>query len=251
MKLTKRTGLKINWRPNKEIQNYEDLLLNLKLYEKALNSDQIKSLRRLKDSGNISNVLKKLKEISDNIKELCSDIDYNQISFTVRKGDFLSTSYTKEINISLSTLYDELRDIEREIYDRFFGDGYDEMFLNIQLDESNLNKIDIINGLPNFLKNIGLGKKIYKKLIKDLGYISSFNGYNPSLDSSMVWKSIVSDKDMFSFTNNENIISFWKELDKDVIMDKLKIFFKHKGNIQIDNDFLKKYNLNKEDLTNK
>ena len=139
-------------------------------------------------------------------------------------------------------------DVDVEVYDRFFGDGYDEMFLNIQLDESNLNRIDIINGLPNFLKNIGLGKKIYKKLIKDLGYVSSFSGYEPSLDSSMVWKSIVSDNDMFSFTNNENIISFWNDLDKDFIIDKLKIFFEYKGKIQIDKDFLKKYDLDSIDF---
>ena len=44
------------------------------------------------------------------------------------------------------------------------------------------NKIDILNGLPNFMKKLGLGKKIYKKLIKDFGYISSFSGYNPSIE---------------------------------------------------------------------
>lgn len=243
MKLNKKTGLKIKFRPDKEIKSYDNFLSNIKIYEKALDSDQIKSLRRLKDSGNVSDILKKLKEISDNIKELCFNINYDQISFIVKKGDFLSTSYTKEINSLLLILEGEIMDVDVEVYDRFFGDGYDEMFLNIQLDESNLNRIDIINGLPNFLKNIGLGKKIYKKLIKDLGYVSSFSGYEPSLDSSMVWKSIVSDNDMFSFTNNENIISFWNDLDKDFIIDKLKIFFEYKGKIQIDKDFLKKYDL--------
>lgn len=248
MKLNKKTGLKIKFRSDKEIKSYDNFLSNIKIYEKALDSDQIKSLRRLKDSGNVSDILKKLKEISDNIKKLCFNINYDQISFIVKKGDFLSTSYTKEINSLLLILEGEIMDVDVEVYDRFFGDGYDEMFLNIQLDESNLNRIDIINGLPNFLKNIGLGKKIYKKLIKDLGYVSSFSGYEPSLDSSMVWKSIVSDNDMFSFTNNENIISFWNDLDKDFIIDKLKIFFEYKGKIQIDKDFLKKYDLDSIDF---
>ena len=63
------------------------------------------------------------------------------------------------------------------------------------------------------MKYIGLGKKIYKKIIKDFGFISSFDGYEPSLDSSMVWESLANDKEIFTFTNDENIISFWYELN--------------------------------------
>jgi hypothetical protein len=63
-----------------------------------------------------------------------------------------------------------------EVHQRIFGDGYDDIYLEIEIDSELLNRIDIINGLPNFMKGIGLDKKIYKKLIKDFGFISSFNG---------------------------------------------------------------------------
>ena len=100
-----------------------------------------------------------------------------------------------------------------------------------------------MNGLPLFMKGLGLGKKIYKKLICDFGYISSYDGYEPSLDSSMVWESIVNDKELFTFSNDENLISFWNELEYETIIEKLKEFYEHKGNVQFDDDFLAKHNL--------
>jgi DNA-binding MltR family transcriptional regulator len=104
-----------------------------------------------------------------------------------------------------------------------------------------------MNGLPDFIKGIGLGKKIYKKLIKDLGYISSFNGYEPSVESSMVWRSIAKDEEVFTFTDDENIISFWNELDYNIIIEKLKEFYNNNfNNYQLDDDFIRKYQLNND-----
>jgi hypothetical protein len=47
------------------------------------------------------------------------------------------------------------------------------------------------------------------------------------------------------------LISFWKELDYQIIIDKLKLFYNKKGEIKIDQDFLIKYNLTSEELIKK
>ena len=60
-----------------------------------------------------------------------------------------------------------MSNIHEEVIDKINRDGYDEPHIDLEIDEKCLNKIDIINGLPNFLQNIGLGKKVYKKFIKD------------------------------------------------------------------------------------
>ena len=64
----------------------------------------------------------------------------------------------------------------------------------------------------------------------------------------MVWESLANDKDLFTFSNDENLISFWNELEYETIIEKLKEFCEHSGNVQFDDDFLTKYNLSENDL---
>jgi hypothetical protein len=44
----------------------------------------------------------------------------------------------------------------------------------------------------------------------------------------MVWESLANDKEIFTFTNDENIISFWYELIYETIIEKLSKFYKNK-----------------------
>ena len=108
-----------------------------------------------------------------------------------------------------------------------------------------------MNGLPNFLMGLGLAKKMYKKFIKDLGYISSFSGGDTNIDSSMVWKSIATDQDLYTFCNDDNIISFWKDLDYDKIMKKLREFYYKRGKIVIDEVFLIRYKITRDEFISK
>jgi hypothetical protein len=137
----------------------------------------------------------------------------------------------------------QIFNLDDELVNKIFNDGYQDLFLEITLDQNNLNKIDILNGLPIFMKNIGLGKKIYKKLIKKINYVSSFYGYEPSIDSDMTWLSILNDKEIYSFINDNNIISFWNEYEYGEIIEKLKLFYEHDGVKTFDDDFLLRYNL--------
>ncbi len=238
----------------KVLKSYSQILESIRervsITEMALNPDRLDNLRRFKDAGDISSSLKLIKPTLDRIINICKDTNYDDIVYSY-KNDIVKISFNSIVFVLLATLKNDLNILGDEIQQRIFGDGYDDIYLEVELDKDLLNKIDIMNGLPNFMKGIGLGKKIYKKLIKDFGFISSFNGYEPSLDSSMVWKSLATDSEIFTFTNDENIISFWNDLNYDLILEKLKLFYEQIGDIQIDNDFLKKYELLEEEFIDK
>lgn len=235
----------------KKIKSYSQILdlINerVSIMEMALNPERMNSIKRFKEAGDVSNSLKLIQPTLDKIVDICRNIDYDDIDYSY-KNDLVKISYNSVVLVLLATLKNDTNISGDEIHQRIFGDGYDDLYLEVELDSELLNRIDIINGLPNFMKGIGLGKKIYKKLIKDFGFISSFHGYHSSLDSSMVWRALATDSDIFTFTNNDNIISFWNDLKYDLIIEKLKIFYKVKGDIQLDEDFLKRYELSEEKL---
>jgi hypothetical protein len=238
----------------KVLKSYSQILESIRervsITEMALNPDRLDNLKRFKDAGDISSSLKLIKPTLDRIINICKDTNYDDIVYSY-KNDIVKISFNSIVFVLLATLKNDLNILGDEIQQRIFGDGYDDIYLEVELDKDLLNKIDIMNGLPNFMKGIGLGKKIYKKLIKDFGFISSFNGYEPSLDSSMVWRSLATDSEIFTFTNDENIISFWNDLNYDLILEKLKLFYEQIGDIQIDNHFLKKYELSEEEFIDK
>ena len=171
-------------------------------------------------------------------------IDFDDIQYSY-DNDIVDFTYSDEIYPLLLSLKYKTKKSNDDIDERIFGGGWKDISLLIELDRDMFNRIDIINGLPNFMKGIGLGKKIYKKLIKDFNYISTFDGYEPSIDSSMVWQSLAKDEDIFTFTNGENIICFWKDYSYNHIIEKLKYFYKDSdfNNDHFDDTFLKKYKL--------
>lgn len=235
----------------KKIKSYSQILDSVKervsIMEMALNPERIDKVKRFKDAGDISNSLKLIQPSLDKVVDICRNINYDDINYSY-KNDLVKVSYTSVVLVLLATLKNDTDILGDEVHQRIFGDGYDDIYLEIEIDSELLNRIDIINGLPNFMKGIGLGKKIYKKLIKDFGFISSFNGYEPSLESSMVWRTLATDSEIFTFINDDNIISFWSDLDYNLIIQKLKLFYQKKGKIQIDDDFLKKNELSEKEL---
>lgn len=235
----------------KKIKSYSQILDSIKervsIMEMALNPERIDKVKRFKDAGDISNSLKLIQPSLDKVVDICRNINYDDINY-LYKNDLVKVSYNSVVLVLLATLKNDTDILGDEVHQRIFGDGYDDIYLEIEIDSELFNRIDIINGLPNFMKGIGLGKKIYKKLIKDFGFISSFNGYEPSLESSMVWRSLATDSEIFTFTNDDNIIGFWSDLDYNLIIQKLKLFYQKKGKIQIDDDFLKKNELSEKEL---
>lgn len=237
--------------------NFKDFLL-----EKAISDEDIKKIESLLTSGNISNILKDIKIRINKIIESLRKIEIKQIKIKPEIDSERSkiktyiVEFDKDTNRELRKLiefFDGDPNEDKEINgynltDKIFGNGYRTFFQHIQIDQSNFNKIDILYGLPNFLQNIGLGKKIYKKLIQEFNYISSDYESEPipSIESRMVWKSIFKDKSLYSFDNGENLICFDIKMNPDKIVKILDQFYEYeKGEKIIDSDFkllkIKKY----------
>ena len=236
----------------KKLKKYSEILESVKRYnvifEKSLSPDKIDKINRLKDSGDLKMILNDINELVLDLKERLLNIDFDDIEYSY-EDDIISLSYSDEIHALLVSLRYKTRKSSEEIEDKIFGNGWKDLFLEIEIDTDMFNRIDIMNGLPKFIKGIGLGKKIYKKLIKDFNYISSFDGYEPSIDSSMVWESIARDEDIFTFSNGDNLISFWNNYSYNDIINVLKLFYKNgKGEQQYDDSFLKLYNLDEDHL---
>lgn len=230
------------------MKNYEKFLNEIinskKIFEQAVNKKKISNIERFKNSDDIKSILKIYNDDITNIQTILKKIDYDDIQITTEdeyfivEYDYISYTLLKAFEAKLF----RIKHIPN-ILNKIFQDGYRDLFLEIEIHNDIFNKIDILNGLPNFLKNLGLGKKIYKKLIKDFNYISSFSGYEPSEDSDMTWNSILDDHEIFSFCNDNNIISFWYEVPYDEIINILSSFYKEPGKMVFDDDFLEKFNL--------
>lgn len=138
--------------------------------------------------------------------------------------------------------------INMPVYPKYFNivypDGEEKTFdLDIEIETNNLNRIHIPIGLPYILKGLGLGKKIYKKLIYDLGYLSTTSN-DRSVDSLFVWESLRKDEEIYTFVLNEKIICISPELEFEKIVDILFEFYDGTNDndiVILDDDFRIKY----------
>ena len=221
-----------------------------KLYEFAMSKQKKQEIQRFRESGDFKSILKEINILIEKIKNNIKNIKFDGIEYLKNKNE-IEIYYNDELRVLLNTLKEQLsKDWNNDfIINNIFQDGYRDFFLEIEL-HGQFNQLHIMDGLPNFMKNLGIGKKIYKKLIKNLNYLSSFYGVEPSMDSNMTWDSILNDNEIYSFTNDDNIICFWYEFDYDKIIEKLKQFFKYDGDIKIDDDFLLQYELSEEQFLN-
>jgi len=227
---------------SKKLKNIVDIKM---FFEKALSKETQERIKRFKDSGDFKSILIECNEIIDNIKNLIPYIDYDDINF---KGDSddIKIIYNVEIGLLLNQLdlilsYNRDEDIMFSI----FGDECRDLFLELSVNEERFNKIDIINELPIFMRGVGLGSKIYKKMIKHFNYISSIG--NSSIFSSMVWSSLATDEGLYMFVKkNGNLICFFKN-NLDYILPVLNDFGID-GDCEIDDNFLKDNNLTKQEL---
>lgn len=225
----------------------ERLENNKKIFEMSLNKDNIEKVKRFKRSNDYKGALNVINELIDTLRKNIQNLNYDQIRYDRRKDGYIIqivVFYNPIIRANINDIREcilEFGEYSDLLNDKIFRDGTHDFNLEIDIRTNILNKIDIINELPIFMKGLGLGKKIYKKLIKDFGYISSTGG-KYSDESSMVWHSLSEDKEIYTFvSNDDNIISFFNDVDYEIIMEKLEIFFKDSTKIIVDDDFIEKY----------
>jgi hypothetical protein len=234
------------------IRKYNNFILN----EMSINDESVKKyknvLQNLPDYKNTSNFLNEL------ILKLKDSISNDSIE--INKYDEDNNYYLYEIQYQPNSEYfiNQIKKIlsdskELDVYDKYFNivypDGNKLKFeVEIEIEKNNLNRIHVPYGLPYILKGIGLGKKIYKMLIYELGYISS-NYTDRAIESLYVWDSIRKDKEVFTFICYQKIISISPNLKFEEIEKILEKFFENltdenilDENILLDNDFKNQYN---------
>lgn len=87
----------------------------------------------------------------------------------------------------------------------------DELVWNIQIESLNSNRIHISGkGIPFSLRNLGLGKKMYKIIINESGYITSEN-HESYGHSDLLWESLVKDPELCSFISKDKILTFFRK----------------------------------------
>jgi len=228
----------------------EKLENNKKIYEMSLNKDKVEKVKRFKMSGDYKGALNIINDLIDILKNNIKKLNYDEIRYNRHKDKniiqiiiYYNTIIRANINDVRECLlnYGEHSDI---LNDKIFRDSSHDFNLEIDIRTELFNKIDIVNELPIFMKGIGLGKKIFKKLIKDFGYLSSIGG-KYSEESYMVWHSLTEDKELYTFvSDDDNVIVFFNDVEYDIIMEKLKDFFEKSEKIIIDDDFIKRYEEN-------
>jgi hypothetical protein len=97
-----------------------------------------------------------------------------------------------------------------------------ELFCPAQIDVHLNNRIDINGGgIPPICRNLGLGKKIYRKILQDYRYITSVND-KTSMEAKLMWNSLRKDKMFSTFFYKNGALCFRSDEDPTFIIGKLE-----------------------------
>jgi hypothetical protein len=230
--------------------------MKLIFLEHAVTQDRLKKYDNfLSDTTNAKNNLKELNILINDLKKEIKKLDSFDIEITDK--DENSSYYICNFSLFATNLIFKIIEIsnknknDEKIQEIIFPEGdiiKHKLFPKIEIETKNFNRIHI-NDIPMIIRNIGVGKKIYKTMIEKLSYISS-NHEDRSIAAELVWTSIIEDKNIYSFICKEKIISFSHNYEYEKIINTLKEFFRYElenypNEIIIDNDFEEKYKINK------
>lgn len=228
------------------------------LNEMALNDEQRSKIERFIDSNNSVQLEKELQNKIKEVQELIKNINYTDIKININKNNIYYIILPNQIEekiLFISQLCEKIDILNKNEYYKikyYSHAGYDHI-LYFTVKSTLMNKLDISSSLPTYIRGLHLGKKIYKKIIEEMGYISShFNKISkhrkPKLASSKVWLSLSKDKDLYFFVNGNDFLIFSKD---NMLYDMLNILYlfydKIYGTYELDNDFLKEH-LNEEEF---
>lgn len=190
---------------------------------------------------NLTNLLKNIKKEDIRIDDEKYDDDENyEIKFNININSLI---------FSIEEFYNAIRSENENLSNKIDLDYYNgnkfRLRFDIEIERNNFNKFHFPIDLPNFLKNIGLGKKIIFKSLDTFKYCL-FTQQEDSTDLKIVINSITNSNDYFSFQKDMNIIIFTDDFNiiKNTLEDWFNIDYE---NYTLDKDFHFKY---KEEIKN-
>jgi hypothetical protein len=215
---------------NKDYSRFDNYIDNIK--------DNKKTLK------NVDNELNSLKEELTNINIddiYLTSLDKENENYRILFNDSNSDleALTDSIKIFLNVIRKENEKAYTKIIDLYFDSINHNLYFDVQINRNNFNKFHFPIDLPPFLRNIGLGKKIIIKSIKDFNYLL-FKDSEDSYDLRFSVHSLTERNDIFSFMKDKDLIIF--KDDFKIIQSKLKEWFSlGYENYSLDVDFVKKY----------
>ena len=170
------------------LQDSDKTYLTQRLHQNVKHTDDFRNISNNLRNYDISNF-----KYNDKSYNFCITPDINFIKLIDKINNFL------EVKISTDIQFDFSYDID------------------------NLNLIDFKKGIPDLLRGIGLGYKLYLFVIHKVKFITT-NKFS-SKDAINIWYNIVLDKSLYSFTSNDITGVIYKEQTNEKIkeyLDKLK-----------------------------
>lgn len=180
-------------------------------------SERLRRAEQVK--ANLQNISQRLNQIQDYLRGLRSQ----DMPFRTEK-ETEQIRYTLILPPDIQTLYNDLDAVVEnetnpklmELYHQaVYGtpdDKYDGLTLKVTVRNLDRRIDNPGNGLALRYRNLGLGKKMYKRAIQESQYITSydsdlFSSASNSIYSDLIWHSLDKDDDIHCQTNGTRIIA--------------------------------------------
>lgn len=184
---------------------------------------------RLRRAALIKSNLEIINTLVGEIQQYLRDLTWQEIPLDIEPSDSI-TRYSLNIPAHIETNYSSVlqilenetdANIKKVYHNAIFGDPReksDGLTLTAQALHTDNNRVHYPgNGLAIKFRNLGLGKKIYKRIIYDLGHITSYDTdpfgvpEQNTIDSDLIWHSLHTDNEVYCQTDGNKIIAIFAE----------------------------------------
>lgn len=152
--------------------------------------------------------------ISDKLEEMRNEIrnmSWKKLEFKKDGGDF--SGYTVYFNLP-KNIINKIKELDILPYNN----------LKMNIEPSNFNRTHI-DAIPLFMRGLGLGIKMYKTLIANIGYATTFGDASPS--AKKMWSYLIQDPAYYVLIVDNGVLLIDKNYDKleEVVINYLKSYY--------------------------
>lgn len=184
---------------------------------------------RLRRAALIKSNLERINPLVGEIQEYLRELTWQDLPLEIEDFDNM-TRYSlflpDHIETNYSTLVGILENetdpnIKKIYHNTIFGDPQEKfngLTLSVQALHLHNNRVHYPGpGLAVKYRNLGLGKKIYKRIIYDRGHITSYDtdtlgvSADNSIESDLIWHSLYTDDEIDCQTDGNKIIAIFAE----------------------------------------
>lgn len=185
----------------------------------------------LKNLGLNNEQNSKLEDIKESIKK----ISWKDLKVKKTGSSFANFTVYFELPESITS---ELKSIDST----FYKENVASKRLQMEIEASNYNRTHI-EPIPVFMRGLGLGYKMYKAVIKRLGYLTTFD--DASSTAKKLWSNLVQDPDFYALITDKGALLIDKKFNKlqseEIILGYIRDFYGINISGRIDRDIRNKF----------